>query len=457
MLPGHIHHSNTLPGGDDEVAAAMTLLTGDLVFSGRRGEYEELERFLSALRRRLRATHLDADPLVLPVPGNHDLARPTDRSLRRELTVVRRYREIDDEGVRDLHAQLWRERDPGPVGALFNEYSSWFARSVRPDWERRGLDAHLSFFPGDWSVRVPVSPGFALGVVGLNSAWMQHTSGSFEGRLELPTEQLQAALPEDEGGPLSFFETCDRSLLLLHHPPEWLSPSALRTFKRDVFTRRFDACLHGHMHAARPSYAGLAQGNARVFFQGSSLFGLSRWGDGGRGGRRRLGYASGELERDGRIRVWPRVMVTLQDGAGAFDADQQWGPRDGEDAIELRAADPDGADRRAAAPPPRLSRKLPRDEEDAYCSWARQRYERTVGCVEELARRHRGRTVLVVAHGGVLNGLFYRAVGLPLSEPRRFSLFNAAINRFMIAGGDWRLDTWGDVAHLGAMSTLDDN
>lgn len=88
---------------------------------------------------------------------------------------------------------------------------------------------------------------------------------------------------------------------------------------------------------------------------------------------------------------------------------------------------------------------------------ARQRYERTVGCVEELARRHRGRTVLVVAHGGVLNGLFYRAVGLPLSEPRRFSLFNAAINRFMIAGGDWRLDTWGDVAHLGAMSTLDDN
>ncbi len=88
---------------------------------------------------------------------------------------------------------------------------------------------------------------------------------------------------------------------------------------------------------------------------------------------------------------------------------------------------------------------------------ARQRHERTVNCVEELTQRHTGRTILVVAHGGVLKGLFCKAAGIPLSEPRRFSLFNAAINRFSIVGDAWRLDTWGDVTHLDGMLTLDDN
>jgi probable phosphoglycerate mutase len=88
---------------------------------------------------------------------------------------------------------------------------------------------------------------------------------------------------------------------------------------------------------------------------------------------------------------------------------------------------------------------------------ARERYERTVTCIEDLASQHSGQNILIVAHGGVLNGLFYKAINQPLSEPRRFSLFNAAINSFSISGSSWRLDTWGDVSHLKGMETLDDN
>lgn len=88
---------------------------------------------------------------------------------------------------------------------------------------------------------------------------------------------------------------------------------------------------------------------------------------------------------------------------------------------------------------------------------ARQRYERCVLGTAELASRHPGQRVLVVAHGGVLSSYFYRATLTPLSEPRRFSIFNAAINCFTVADDTWRLDTWGDVAHLRGMSTLDDN
>jgi len=88
---------------------------------------------------------------------------------------------------------------------------------------------------------------------------------------------------------------------------------------------------------------------------------------------------------------------------------------------------------------------------------ARQRFTRNIECVQELAIKHAGGTVLVVAHGGVLNSLFHRAVHLPLDQPRGFSLFNAAINVFTIAGLQWRLDTWGDRSHLGGLAALDDS
>jgi probable phosphoglycerate mutase len=88
---------------------------------------------------------------------------------------------------------------------------------------------------------------------------------------------------------------------------------------------------------------------------------------------------------------------------------------------------------------------------------ARQRYERTVGCVGLLAAKHSGHTILIVSHGGVLNGLFHKAIGIPLSNPRRFSLFNAAINSFTVCGASWWLDTWGETSHLRGMETCDDS
>jgi len=87
---------------------------------------------------------------------------------------------------------------------------------------------------------------------------------------------------------------------------------------------------------------------------------------------------------------------------------------------------------------------------------ARQRFVRNVECVEEIARKHAGNMVLVVAHGGVLNSFFHKAVQLPLETRRSFSLFNAAVNVFTVADSGWRLETWGDVSHLRTIPTLDD-
>ena len=88
---------------------------------------------------------------------------------------------------------------------------------------------------------------------------------------------------------------------------------------------------------------------------------------------------------------------------------------------------------------------------------ARQRYNRAINCVELLAEQYKRKVILLVTHGGILSGLFYHATGLPLTVPRRFSLFNASISSFSIDRNIWKMLTWGETQHLQGLETLDDN
>ena len=78
----------------------------------------------------------------------------------------------------------------------------------------------------------------------------------------------------------------------------------------------------------------------------------------------------------------------------------------------------------------------------------RQSAERSLACLEELARQHPGETIVVVAHGGTISALLRHTLGIPLGTPRRFERFNASWNVFTWDDGKWRLETWGDVSHL---------
>lgn len=86
----------------------------------------------------------------------------------------------------------------------------------------------------------------------------------------------------------------------------------------------------------------------------------------------------------------------------------------------------------------------------------RQFAARVLACIDDLVRRHPGETVVVVAHGGVLDQLYRRAAGLPISGPRAFTLRNTSVNRLEVAGDRWSLGEWGDVRHLDATLALDD-
>ncbi|MFH2130635.1 MAG: histidine phosphatase family protein [bacterium] len=87
---------------------------------------------------------------------------------------------------------------------------------------------------------------------------------------------------------------------------------------------------------------------------------------------------------------------------------------------------------------------------------ARQRYDRSILCFNEIAETHLGETIVIVSHGGVINGLFRYVIGLPLEAPRMFKLWNAGINAFSYSNRTWELHTFGDINHLSRLGSLDE-
>jgi len=73
---------------------------------------------------------------------------------------------------------------------------------------------------------------------------------------------------------------------------------------------------------------------------------------------------------------------------------------------------------------------------------------RVVAAVTELAARHPGEQVLMVAHGGVLDILYRAATRLELQAPRSWELTNTAINRLLWTPEGLSLVGWADTTHL---------
>ncbi|HUX51933.1 MAG TPA: histidine phosphatase family protein [Spirochaetia bacterium] len=110
---------------------------------------------------------------------------------------------------------------------------------------------------------------------------------------------------------------------------------------------------------------------------------------------------------------------------------------------------------------------------------SRDRVVRSRSLLDEVAVRHRERTVLLVTHGGILDGIFRLVTGLPLELPRQFKIWNAGINiisRVSLGSEDaadtgplhsggpasapadgWMIELWGDTGTLASGDALDDN
>jgi len=299
-------------------APDLLLFTGDLTFSGQPEQFKQVDDFLDALLGWIRKEVPEGtpEPLLITVPGNHDLQRPEPSFPYQFLDT---YHEPDSPARRQLDETLWgrkgKKPDASHIDPLFSAYQRWFKRKVLPDLKKRAqvTDSH---FPGDVSLEIDVG-GFPLAIVGLNSTWQQYTGEDFERRLVIPTQQFHSALrSKATGTPLAIFTRCKRSLLLMHHPPSWLAPRGQKMFDEEIYpSERFDACLYGHMHQGRSTETAIQGGKPRCFFQSPSLFGLEHYGTSEE--ERAIGYSWGELSPKGVVKVWP-LQRAQQGGKGAF-------------------------------------------------------------------------------------------------------------------------------------------
>jgi len=86
---------------------------------------------------------------------------------------------------------------------------------------------------------------------------------------------------------------------------------------------------------------------------------------------------------------------------------------------------------------------------------ANQRFQRSINCFEEIAQNNFNKSVVIISHGSVLDGLFRYVVGVPIDLPRKMKIWNAGYNEFIFQDGIWLLNTWGDISHLTNIRALD--
>ena len=336
-LLGHLKRTLDEPGGPD---LDVVLVTGDLACNGTRSEYDELDRLLDSIRKTA-----GRDLPVLAVPGNHDVARPQTAKDRGPYRWLRSYRKDDDEDAVENRRHLWQEKDGAPIVGLFTEYAAWWARSGARPGQGIVRTVHPSpVVPGDFSAVLESAGGLRLEVLGLNSAWAQYTGGDFREKIQLEREQLGLVRPTGRAADA-------RTLVLQHHPPDWLHPMARAVFDESIYPpREVTACLFGHMHECRTRVEGLSEERVRAFIQAPSVFGVEHYNTSRED--RRFGYGFGEIARSGRIRLRLFERRRLKDGSWDLVPDTSVGRVDADGWLLFRNGDEAAASSLARPVPP---------------------------------------------------------------------------------------------------------
>jgi hypothetical protein len=246
----------------------LVLFTGDLAFKGDSDEFTLVNQLLEKLWTKLRA--LGSDPKLLAVPGNHDLVRPNDVSDPALINLLHLW---DNPIVQNA---FWDNPDSDQrkvVDRAFANYVQWWQDpSVpKPQILSDGL------LPGDFSATIE-KDNLRLGILGLNTSFLQLEGGDRKGKLALNVRQFNHAC---SGHGPDWANEHDACLLLSHHPPNWLTEHAQQHLEGEIHSppHRFAMHFFGHMHD--PRFRSVAEGgaNARRRLQGCSMFAVGGWSE----------------------------------------------------------------------------------------------------------------------------------------------------------------------------------
>ncbi len=273
------------------------LFTGDFVQSGAKKEYDGLTVLLDQLWEHL--VKLGSNPVLIPVPGNHDLCRPDGKSPA--TLLLSKWDEFPD-----IHEEFWTKPNceyRKTIDDVFANYVTWIEQQKFSD----SVSLNSGLLPGDLSATV-TQKNVKIGVVGLNTTFLQIIGGDYMGRLAWDSRQFHTVCGGDGAEWVKNHHAC---ILLTHQGPDWLNEHSQKQVYPEINPAgRFAVHLFGHMHEAVTRTGSYGGGPFLRTWQGNSLFGLEHYGDHKKEDRRH-GYSAGRIifKKDTAfIRHWPRQI-----------------------------------------------------------------------------------------------------------------------------------------------------
>ncbi|MBI1920952.1 MAG: metallophosphoesterase [Geobacter sp.] len=284
----------------------LVIFTGDLTFSG--CEFQELEDVLTEVWTFFR--NLGSNPQLVTIPGNHDLIRPSRLSaISKALGTW--------QNDPDLRQAFW-ETDNNEyrvfINSAFQNYERWKKETQIP------LAPYTAgLIPGDFSASLSYNDS-KLGIIGLNTAFLQMSDDLGHGHLSLHQRQVHELLG---GNYTDWFSNHDFNLLISHHDAQWLDREAREVFSSTIYPPdSFSVHLCGHVHESISTHTSESGASPRLTLKAPSLFGPEKWG---KIHERIHGYTVGTFfintESKG-IRLWPRKLIRKHAGHYKIEVDQ---------------------------------------------------------------------------------------------------------------------------------------
>lgn len=301
----------------------IVVFSGDLAQSGKPQEYANLT---AALRETWDVfSEFDFQPTLFAIPGNHDLQRPD--AARAAVAALSTWKSRPD--IQALVLEKKKSEYRTELQNCFSSYTKWYS-----ELEKQGIktfSSTLGLLPGDISCRFE-NASTSVGLVGLNSSWLQLDGTDFRGRLHVDHAQLMEVTGDD---PDKWARNNDFNLIVTHHPSSWLLPDSQAAWRSEIYSsKRFDAHLFGHMHELRTETTSVNGSKDTRQLQAASLFGLERIND---VLERRHGYSLIRLSRSSsrELRIWPRRAQKVGGGTLKIVPDYEFSLDDDEESLTL--------------------------------------------------------------------------------------------------------------------------
>jgi hypothetical protein len=209
-------------------------VSGDLAYSAQAEQYAWIERFMDRLMTVARVTNREC---LLVVPGNHDVDREAidpilAKGILQHLT--------SGDAVSEF---LGPDRDRSHAFAKFAAYRRFFNRLFN------GI-AHFDEENYFWARRLRIGRR-AIGVLGLNSAWMSGFNKGADGAVDDHGRLIVGERQVDDA--IARLEQCggaDIWIALMHHPLGYLNDAFDAGPVESLLRKRCDFILRGHLHRA---------------------------------------------------------------------------------------------------------------------------------------------------------------------------------------------------------------